>query len=320
MTGIQAWPTGYFWFWAVGLSLAGLTALFFAFRNLARARIIEDTPTARIRSAHQGYVELVGEAAAMKGEPILSPLTLTPCCWYRYRVERRHDKGWRTVKSGASEGLFLIRDETGQCIVNPDGADITPTEKSVWYGASATPSGGPAAAQKHSGLGRMTPLIGLSSNISIGFGDRYRYTEEAIYPGEQLYAIGLFNTFGEADRLAMREELIRERLSQWKADHATLLARFDRNGDGQIDLAEWEVARRSAKREVAREQLREADRSLHTLSDTDSRRRPFLISTHGEFRLTRRFRRFAFGALAGFFILGSGAVWVFVARFGSLLS
>lgn len=320
MTGIQAWPTGYFWFWAVGLSLGGLTALFFAFRNLARARIIEDTPTARIRSAHQGYVELVGEAAAMRGEPILSPLTHTPCCWYRYRVERRHDKGWRTVRSGSSEGLFLIRDETGQCIVNPDGAGVTPSEKSVWYGSSPTPVEGMINAHKESKASLTIAALRLGGGDLMGFGDRYRYTEEAIYPGEQLYAIGLFNTFGEADRLAMREDLIKARLSQWKADHASLLARFDRDGDGQIDLAEWEVARRAAKREVTLEQLKEEDRSLHTLSNTDSSRRPFLISTHGEFKLIRRFRRFAFGALAGFFVLGAGAVWVFVARFGSLMS
>ena len=138
------------------------------------------------------------------------------------------------------------------------------------------------------------------------------------YVSASLYQLG--GTAWGKNYPKMREELIKERLSQWKADHANLLARFDRDGDGRIDLAEWEVARRAAKREVTREQLREASQPLHTLSSTGSRRRPFLISSQGEFNLVKRFRLFAFGALAGFFAVGAGAVWMFVSRFGGLLA
>ena len=84
---IQALSDGKFWFWALTFSGLSALAFYFAFRNLARARLIEDTPTSRVRSAHQGYVELEGEAAAMQGEPILSPLTQTACCWFRYKIE-----------------------------------------------------------------------------------------------------------------------------------------------------------------------------------------------------------------------------------------
>ena len=280
-------------------------------RSLARARIIEDTPTSRIRSAPQGYVELNGQAMAMKGEPILSPLTLTPCCWFRYKVERRHDKGWRTVRSGKSDGLFLLKDSTGECIIDPENAEVTPKEKNVWFGSSASPTSRPDPSNTN--FHGMNGVIGLTANIRSG-GD-YRYTEETIYPGDQLDAIGLFKSLGEVDHRAMRDDLIKARLSAWKADHTTLLSRFDRDGDGKIDMTEWEVARRAAKREVTREQIKEGQQQLHTLSATSSRRRPFLISAREEFNLVRRYRYQAFGSVAAFFLCGGGAVWMFAIRF-----
>jgi hypothetical protein len=309
---IQALSDGKFWFWSLSLSIVGLVAFYFTFRNLVRARLIEDTPTSRIRSAHQGYVELEGEAAAMRGEPIISPITQSPCCWFRYKIERQHDKGWETVRSGTSEGLFLLRDGTGDCIIDPDGAEISCREKNVWYGNSANPL--LRRPTKQSVMGSRG-LLGVNISFNILNDGQYRYTEEAIYPGDPLYAIGLFKSFGEADRQAMREDRIKARLSQWKADHAGLLKRFDRDGDGNIDMAEWEVARRTAIREVTREQLHEDQQPLHTLSRTTSRRRPFLISAHPEFDLVRRYRYLSIGSISGFIIAGSIAAWMFTTRF-----
>ena len=65
------------------LALASLRA---GFSGLRRTRHIEDVPTARVRSAHQGYVELIGTAHTMNGEPIIAPLSNTSCCWYRSRA------------------------------------------------------------------------------------------------------------------------------------------------------------------------------------------------------------------------------------------
>jgi hypothetical protein len=104
-------------------------------------------------------------------------------------------------------------------------------------------------------------------------------------------------------------------LKQWKADNASLLKRFDRNRDGQIDLDEWESVRRTARREVIREQLKEDQQPIHTLSDTGSSRRPLLISTREEFDIVRRYRIFALGTLTAFFALGSAAVWLLTVRF-----
>ena len=306
-------PLLHFWIWSGGLSLASLFSLFFAFRNLHRARLIEDTPTSRIRSAHQGYVELVGEAANMKGEPILAPLTRLPCCWWRYRVERKQDKGWRLTRSDVSESLFLLRDETGECIIDPERAKVTPSGKTVWYGPNATPSAPPD--QGTGTLHRQSRFFGLNVSVNTTFGGNYRYTEETIIPGDPLYAIGLFSTVGETDRQAMREEQIKERLRQWKADHPGLLKRFDRNRDGSIDQDEWELARRSARTEVMREQMRESQQAIHTLSDAGSHRRPLLISTREEFDIVRQYRHWALATLFDFFLLGALVVWMYTVRF-----
>lgn len=297
-----------FWIWTGVLTAFTLAGLYFAFRNLLRARIIEDTPTSRIRSAPQGYVELSGEAAAMQGEPILSPLTMTPCCWYRVHIERKDDKGWDSVRKETSDGLFLIRDDTGECIIDPEAAEVTPYEKTVWYGDNATPVL-PKADYRYA---VMTPVIGLTVNFSGG--GNYRFTEEAIYPGNPLYAIGLFKTFGEVDRMAMRDDLIRARLAEWKQDQASLLQRFDRNRDGRIDLVEWEDVRRSATRAVDHAQAKEPAQQLNTLGSTGSRRRPFLISAKGEFNLIKRYRYFAGGSISAFFLFGGAAVWLIAHR------
>lgn len=310
---ITQMTTGSFWGWFSGLSLAAVLALYFAFRSLFRARLIEDTPTSRIRSAPQGYVELIGEAAIMRGEPVIAPLSGTPCCWWRYKIERKHDNGWRVQRSDKSESLFLIRDETGECVIDPEGAMITPSERQVWYGPNALPGAGPDR-----GPGtrqRNFSLLGMRISVTNTFDSDYRYTEETILPGDPMYAIGLFSSIGEIDRQAMRDEMIKARLRQWKADHASLLRRFDRNRDGQIDLDEWESARRAARREVMLEEMKEDQQPIHTLSSTGFSRRPLLISTREEFEIVRRFRLYAVGALAGFFLLGSAAVWMLTARF-----
>ncbi len=305
---------GAFWFWTALLAVGSLVSLYFSFRNLHRARLIEDTPTSRIRSAPQGYVELVGEAAMMKGEPVISPLSGSACCWWRFKVEKKDEKGWRFVRKGVSESLFLLKDETGECIIDPEGAQVSPSDKNVWYGAEESPRVGPDVGP---GTLRNNLLLGklrvtLHNDL---FNGNYRYTEETILPGDPLYAIGLFKSMGELDRRAMREEMIKERLRQWKTDHTSLVENFDRNRDGQIDLDEWEGVRRAASREVRREEMLEDQQPIHTLNRTQSSNRPLLISTKDEFEIVHNYRRLSILTLLGFFVLGSLVVWILTVRF-----
>ncbi|MES9870663.1 MAG: hypothetical protein ABW090_11865 [Sedimenticola sp.] len=303
--------TGEFWFFLALAVAASGAGFWFAFRNLVRARIIEDTPTARVRSAQQGYVELNGTALLMDGEPIRAPLTGIECCWYRYKIEKRGDKNWHRVESDTSDSLFLIQDQTGDCIVDPEGAEVTPSDRSVWYGrerqpVNRNPDRNPVMQQPIFRLAKF-----LNTDLNGGFGGHYRYTEERIYSGDLLYAIGLFKTLDDMDHARSRKELAMELLREWKRDQAGMLERFDSNGDGQIDMQEWEKVRRSAATEAGKaytEQM--ANQVLHTLGNTGSRRHPFLISTLPQFNLVRRYRLYAGGSIAAFFIGGGIAAWL----------
>src|SRR3569832_531284 len=97
------------------------------FVSLRRARLIEDTPTSRIRSAAQAYVELEGEAVMMEGVPIIAPRTLLPCAWFRYRVEERvennrGDARWRRPRATSGTATHPHR---RQCIeIKPYGVTV----------------------------------------------------------------------------------------------------------------------------------------------------------------------------------------------------
>ncbi|BAZ93297.1 uncharacterized protein FOKN1_0895 [Thiohalobacter thiocyanaticus] len=285
---IQRMSTGGFVVVSVIVGIVVLVAFQAIWRNWSRARLIEDTPTARIRSAPQGYVELEGEARLLPGPPIVAPLTGRRCVWYRYRIEHEEhtydSKGhsrshWRTVDSGTSEGLFELDDTTGRCVIDPDGAEVHPDDKDVWRGHSRWPSAGPP--RRRGGL-RFTA------------GD-YRYTEERLLPGP-LYAVGWFESIRSAD--GDLREATAALLRHWKQDQAELLARFDADGDGHIDAGEWERAREAAQQQTLRERAHKASEpAVNLLRRPASSAQAFILSAHPQDHLSRRYRRRALGGL-----------------------
>ncbi len=304
---------GQFWIFFGLAVIASLAGFFFAFRNLNRARTIEDIPTAKIRSAQQGYVELNGQALDLPDNPVIAPLSGKPCCWFRYKIERRNDKSWRSLESKTSAAAFLIADETGQCIINPEGAEITPSDKRVWHGSSRYPEGW-LAPQDHktpSTLQRVGDLL----NSELGVGSRYRYTEEYIYPGDMIYSIGLFKSLDDMDHQQSRSAIATRILRDWKADQAGLLRRFDTNRSGSIEMDEWEQARESARQLAEMEHRQQLHgQSLHSLGATGSHKQPFLISTLPEFDLVKHYRHWAGFSMALFFAFGIGAILMFFLR------
>lgn len=305
------------WFWLAACAAGSIATFYYAFRNLVRARLIEDTPTARIRSAPQGQVELEGHAELLPGERIRAPLTGAECCWWRYKIERRGEKNsWSQVEHGASDDIFVLRDETGSCLVDPEKAEVTPTDRTIWYGHSRHPGNRrPDRSPVRSGFSWSwgSRYGGLFSS-SIG-GGRYRYTEERIYSGNPLYLIGHFRSEDDIHHATERKQMTREKLRAWKSDQAVLLRRFDADGDGQIDMQEWERAQRAAATEVAREHSEQAAARIpHRIGRSPTRGLPFLISTLPQYDLVRRYRLSAGLSLAGFFVLGGIAVWLLGTR------
>ena len=145
-------------FWILLLAVAVAGGGWYAFRWMHVARMVEDTPTSRVRSAAQGYVELAGRCRPLDGTQNLAPLTQRPCVWWHYRVQQKVDSGpsgkrrqsWRTVNSGQSGQPFLLDDGTGECIVQPAGAEVLTGESTTWYGSTPWPSQPPGAGLLHS--------------------------------------------------------------------------------------------------------------------------------------------------------------------------
>lgn len=310
-------PIGHFLVW-LGLAVA-LTGfgLWVGFRQLHRARLVETVPTAKVRSAPQGYVELIGTAAALPGEPILAPLSGAPCCWYRYQVQARAQKGWNVVDKGVSAGVFMLRDDTGDCLIDPEGGSVTSTHQQIWYGNSEWPERGSGVRwgeqRRASWHDRLNRLTGIQVEVDFGVGEFYRYTEEVIMPGDPLYVVGRFHTLDHAYHAQGRAEIAADYLRRWK-QHPEVMARFDTNGDGQVDAKEWEAARQQAEQQAAREvgDLQQTD-PVHTLVKPDDGR-PLLIANIDEFDLVTRYRWQGWGAIGLFFLGGATTVFMVSVR------
>lgn len=299
---------GEFWIFTGLLAVAAVAAFAFSFHFLRRARLLEDVPTSRVRSAAQGYCELDGIARLLKGPAINGPLTGLPCVWWEYHIEEKVTTGtgknrsthWRTLARMASECLFALDDDTGICVIDPDGASVITVDRDRWHGAQSRWVGPPPAA----GWRRW-------------FGGRYRFTERRLAIGRPLFALGWFRTEGGPGHDFNTEEAVRLKLVEMKRDQDGLLRRFDADGDGAIDLDEWERARRAAADEVRTEQLERALKpGVHVLAAPPRHHdRPFLLSALPQAKLTRRFRVSAMLTLAAFFVAGGGAVFLIGARF-----
>lgn len=278
----------------IALGASVVLAFYYCFHFLRHTRLIEDTPTSRIRSAHQGYVELEGNGHPVEGVPLSSPLSKTACIWWFYEIEkkvrRNKSTSWDTIDKKTSDDAFVLEDHTGHCLVNPAGAEVVTTHKRQWYGSSAWPSGGPPAK---------TSFFNMGS---------YRYTERIIQAGEAVYALGLFRTLSASLDAGEERVALAATLAEWKQDAARMQL-FDVNKDGEIDLKEWEAARRVALQQLRRERQQQASEGLHTMSKPDTKSQPYLISTVLQHDLCRRWRRYSGLCFAWFLIGGSLFVW-----------
>jgi len=296
-----------FWVWALILLAIGLACFYGIFYFIRRARIIEDTPTSRIRSASQGYVELSGRTRYLVGQPVQAPLTKRECAWYRFTIERQQTttssgsgSSWRTLEKKISERPFECVDDTGRCIIDPRGAEIYTTHKDVWYGNTKWPTYGPEHKR------------GWFSS-----GD-YRYTELRLHDNDSLYAIGDFRTIDPGKVHNNMSDEVSAVLRVWKQDQTTLLERFDANGDGQIDLREWDQAREVAEKEVVEQRLERAPRpAVNLMTKTGDFRRPYILSTDPQTRLSGKLRLKAIACTVGFILCGPLSVWMIYIRLGS---
>jgi hypothetical protein len=234
-----------------------------------RVQAVDGTPTSKVASAAQGYVELCGRAEQFGDTPTVSPYTGLPCVWYRYRVERREaNNRWVHVDGQCSDRCFRLVDDTGACVIDPAGAEV------------------------------------LTTRAETRVRDGYRYTEQLLLAQDRLYALGEFSSGSNATLEQDARAATGALLAEWKADRPQLLARFDANHDGTIDLAEWELARAEASREALAQRTGIAVRLGPHRVGKPQDGRPFILSNLQPEALARRWARLAWLHFA----IGLGAV------------
>jgi hypothetical protein len=272
---------------------ASLFGLWRYFVGLRRSRLVENVPRSLLRSAAQGYIELSGTAHQLANAPVTGPLTGKSCVWYKFAVAKRHEdsKGntsWSTIDSGTSRDFFQLRDETGQCLVNPDGAEVITKSRDEWRGGTRMPTSPPGGARQWSS------------------GD-YRYTETRLVDGETLFILGDYQTqsLAQSDDAATAELL-----HKWKLDRTTLIQRYDANRDGTIDAAEWDAVRSAAVNEARRLHSDAAAEPESFVAKPHERDRPFLISAFSETELVSSYRSDIWIGLTLFLLGGTACVWM----------
>ncbi len=276
-----------------GLRSGALPALLSAslfsggFYCLRLKRLIENTPTSRIRSMAMGMVELHGHAR--RKYALVSPATQTACVWYRLRRYRRNRKsGWQLFRQSDSGAVpFLLEDGTGAVTINPGGARVR-------------------ARVRHEGFPGQEGLMVRSWS---GTDPDEKWVEEVIHEGTFLYVLGTARPLKKVG--PGLGERLREALRELKND-PQMLKKYDRNGDGRIDTDEWDAARADVEEKILHAQLHQRETPQPGAATVEigrsySHTRPFIISqTESEVHLTRSYT----WSMAGLF-LGAllAAVW-----------
>ena len=244
------------WFRIVGAMIIVVGAAFAWHASRRRAHLIADTPTTRIRSAAQGYVEVVGEASLFPGQAPLAFNGLPPCVWFEVVIA---DAPTLTTPHGnywvrTSDEVFMLRDDTGCCVVDPDHAEI------------------------HSARQRQWSLDGS------------RYRARYLMVGDTVHVMGELRTMRAHDGAGERRAHVAEILRMWKQHPKRMLQRFDRNRDGDIDTDEYQEAVKQAEQEVRRR-----ERELRTHPDVHLMQAPqgdypFILSDRDPHVLAQRFK------------------------------
>ena len=154
---------------------AGLFWFFKGFRVYREFRVVEDTPEMPIRSIPMGLVHVHGKAAGE--QRVTSPITGTPCFFYKVDIERwvRDKNGghWSHAATDAEGVGFYLEDATGKVLVDAHGAEcdlILTTKRETGRGVGAS-------------LGRLfggTRDSSLTTDSGVSDSDLLNYAESVV--------------------------------------------------------------------------------------------------------------------------------------------
>lgn len=205
---------------ALVLFAVGLYLVYDGFTDWQEMRLIQDTPTEKIRSAAVGRTELNGTGEPI-GEPLDRPFGDGPCLVATYEIEEweedhddeHHNDGhWSTVESGALVDAFEVDDGTGTMRVEPDEnatfeIDSEHQRRIRVRPGDETPAAVTQFLRDHADQD-VPPSDGVKGFL---FAEDRRYTERWIPPETDLYLLGSaepndVGTGSNADMLTLQRD------------------------------------------------------------------------------------------------------------------
>lgn len=165
---------------------AGIYLFVNDFKWFWEKRLIENTPTSKIRSIAMGLVEIFGEAQPKDGRMIKAPFSNKECLYCKYTVEEYRKSGkssrWVTIKNGEDRTFFYIKDETGAVLVDSEGANTDiPMDSEFNSSCGKNPP---------ENIIKFLESNGMSYEGFLGMNKTMRYREYFIAPEDKVYIMG----------------------------------------------------------------------------------------------------------------------------------
>ena len=265
--------------------VAAILLFCYGFYFLRMKREMENTPTSRVRSIAMGMVEVKGQA--LRTYALVSPMSHTPCVYYRLTKYRRdRNDHWRVSSISSSANVkFELEDATGRVEINPSGCRVS-------------------AGTKQEGTPGQVGLLHLDRDSDD------KWVEEVIVEGSLLYVLGYASV--KRPTGPTRAERRAEALRKLKRNPQAM-QRFDRDGDGHISTEEWDDARAAVEDQLLRESLSAGKKRKKQEEHVVIGKRkghPLIISeTHSENQLTQRYLYYSIPLLLASVAAIGGAIY-----------
>lgn len=272
---------------AIPLAIAAFM-LWSAFYFLRMKRQIENTPTSRVRSVAMGMVEVKGHA--LRKFALVSPMSHTPCVFYRLTKYRRdRNNQWKVSSVSSSDNIpFLLADETGRVEIDPHGCRVS-------------------AGTKQEGTPGQIGLMNLSDDSDD------KWVEEVVVEGTLIYVLG-YASVKRIEGPTLTERKI-EALRELKRNPNNL-QQFDHDGNGKISEEEWDSARAAVEEEIMRETLTtkaEHKKQEEQIVIGKAKGHPLIISeTHSEDHLTSRYLYYSIPLFAAAAVATGSTIYLFI--------